>query len=279
MNEYRRCRHCGMSLTHEKKCPHCGADTEKPVQSSTAVKKNASLYKVLGIAAGGLAFGCILVFGIVMMMQYPKNHEPNLLPEQSADATVIKEDETSSEKTAEASQTETAEDLQAKNGIYSAGEYCVGTSIPAGTYIAVEESSTGLVLTVSADEAEETEYYCYPWVRGSVIFTVEDGQYLHATNCHLYDAEKVELTLNPFQVPGMFRVGTDIEPGTYHIKWYGEYGPRICEVYTQLTSTGPVVRSGSVAAVVESGELTEETTVTLQEGDILYLKGCVLQEP
>ena len=279
-----------MRMDHGKQCSHCGAgdlSAFEPYQETAVKKKRSPVYILIGVTAGVLAITCIVVFAVVMIVQ-TKDAAENTIPwisaESEENSAAEEEDkpEVTSAREEESSMQENVtipSDLGAETGIYDAGEYLVGEDFTAGTYIAVEEDEPGLVLTVSADEEETQDYYCYAWVRGSVIFEVEDGQYLHATNCRLYNVEKVDMTLDPFSHPGIFRVGVDIEPGTYVTEPYGEHGPRSCEVYSQLTPSGPVLCPGRVeiaddAFTMEGGY----ATVTVQEGEYLYLNGCILKK-
>lgn len=244
----KNCPGCGAPFDGNK-CPYCGN-----IQSSPN-KKSSSLVIASCIVAAVFILVAIMaaIFTFYFMPAAHTTHNA---------ATEIPAVETSAE--------------WIDGGIYEAGEYRVGDKFTAGTYAAVEESSAGLVLTVAADETEEQEYYSYVWTRGNVIFTVEDGQFIHATNCRIYKLDKVDITFDPFTHPGMFRTGIDIEPGTYNIQLYGEYGPRLCQVYSDITPSGSVIKSGSVNEVTEDGQLTEGTTVKLEEGDILYMRNCIL---
>ncbi|MBQ8725358.1 MAG: hypothetical protein IJY74_06805, partial [Oscillospiraceae bacterium] len=228
------CTGCGAPYSGNK-CPYCGN-----IQSLPKKKSNAFLAASCIVAA-------VLILVVIMTVIFTVYFMPAVRTSHSASAEI---------PVTKAS----AEWID--GGIYEEGEYLVGDKLPAGTYAAVEESSTGLVLTVAADESCEQEYYAYALTIGNVIFTVEDGQYLHGTNCRIYNLDKVNIKFDPFAKPGMFRAGTDIEPGTYNIQLYGEYGPRICQVYSDVTSVGPVIKSGSVNEIIEKGELTEKTTVT-----------------
>lgn len=106
--------------------------------------------------------------------------------------------------------------------MYKAGFYEVGKDLPAGEYLIIRDKLTKDVKTsviVTKDSEKEDEIFDES-VMGNVYVTLENGQYIEVKNGNIYPVDKAPSNTPEDKVykDGMYKVGKDIEAGTYDVK-------------------------------------------------------------
>ena len=163
---------------------------------------------------------------------------------------------------------------QRKSGKYQSGDYEVGTDVPAGTYFILSDGAGygDFYAGVYAAESMSSESEIYGGFYKNICYIVlEEGQYLHFSHSTMYALDSIENPYDPFKGGGMFLVGTDVEPGTYCITCDNDQYSGTYEIYSTITSSGPVVKD---SGYIESNDSTVE--ITLNDGEYLKMDFCQL---
>ena len=164
---------------------------------------------------------------------------------------------------------------------YESGTYAVGTDIPAGLYLAVADASNpdGLFLL---------DIYNRPVVKGSNMRSIKDidwwqnygyieleeGQYIELTWANLYPADKTDIHPDPWQTCGMFRVGTDIAPGTYILSGNSHDAPGEYSIYDSAKADANLIKEDYCF----DPDLGEAVKITLHDGEYLMTKFSIITE-
>ena len=161
------------------------------------------------------------------------------------------------------------------NGIYKSGNYEVGKDISEGTYIIVADGSNPTNLGIaeissSHDDNDEYAVLNNTWFHGNTYLKLEKGQFLHVSWATIYDAEKVDVKLNPYSKDGMYLVGKDIPAGIYELEL--DSGEHVYDysakyvIYSEMASPMPVQFS--------NGNFKDNKFVQLEEGQYVMFEDC-----
>lgn len=267
-----KCPKCGTEYTGTA-CPQCGYLTPPPPVMAEGRQQNTVVLVILGVVGGLLALVTMvaLVFG---MTHHTKKQSPELerssfskpdsIPDAPAEYVETTQADPEADKAAK-------QQWQQSKGIYESGDYAVGEDIPAGTYIILSNGVgygdfyCGVYAAPSMSSDSEI---WGDWSQNSLYIILEEGQYLHFSHSTLYDPEKSEIVLNPYQSSGMFQVGRDVDAGTYTLVGTYDQSGGMYTVYSALTSSGGVVRDSDYF------EYGEEVEVTLYEGEYIAMTHC-----
>lgn len=155
-----------------------------------------------------------------------------------------------------ASTTPKVEDKSIKAGMYK-----VGKDIPAGEYVlvttqqgyfSVNSDSTGTMGSIIANDN---------FTNRSII-TVKDGQYLDMKRCSAYpiaDAPAVNTQSGVLEA-GMYKVGTDLQPGEYKIESAGSG-------YVEVSSNS----AHSMGAIVSNDNFDGSKYISVKSGQYIKL--------
>lgn len=257
-----KCPKCGMEYSGTA-CTHCGYLTPPPTVLAED-GQNKSVLIVLCVVGGILA----VATGIVLMLGTQIHEKTSAEAEKSS---FSKPDNIPEVGRTESDLATGAGAQQQSKGIYESGDYAIGDDIPAGMYLFLsnELGYGDFYCSVHTSSSMSNESVIWhEWGQKSRYVILEEGQYLHFSHATLYDLEKSEIVLNPYQSSGMFQVGRDIEAGTYTLVGTYDQGGGGYTIYSALNSSGGVVRD------VGYFPYGDEAEVTLYEGEYIAMKHC-----
>lgn len=145
-----------------------------------------------------------------------------------------------------------------------AGTYKVGADIPAGEYVVIAKKS-GYIEVTADSTGEFSSIISNDNIKGNAYITVNDGEYLKIKNGEAYpvaDAPSVVPEDGVYK-DGMYLVGKDIEAGEYKVTLKSSMG------YIEVNSNS----SGTFDAIISNDNLTEDSYITIQDGQYLKLRG------
>lgn len=161
-----------------------------------------------------------------------------------------------------------------ENNIYRDGRvYECGVDIPEGEYIVVSsDSGYGdfyFGVYTRSDCTDDNELYG-GWYQGNMYVYLHEGQFVDFSHASMFRADDITISPTDNHYGAMYKVGKDIEPGTYRIKsteeWYGCQ----CTVYSSIDTVIPVERFSIYDEFYEDD--TEMNTFELSEGDYIRLE-------
>lgn len=122
-------------------------------------------------------------------------------------------------------QSNKTENTEAKDGVYKAGLYEVGKDLPAGEYVVMRTSldkNAKTTVLVSKDSKQSDVTY-EDTELGYVYVTLNNGEFINVQNGQLFLTSKAKENKPEDKVykDGMYKVGKDINPGTYEVKSLG----------------------------------------------------------
>lgn len=158
------------------------------------------------------------------------------------------------------------------------GVYEVGKDLPAGEYIAFQDSDD----SVASLELRKTEYktgsedeiISYHFFN-NVYITVKEGQFIEFESCNLYPVEDAP-TINETDAKErsiMLKVGKDIAPGNYII--YSNENSALSYSFFQVTILRDIDNYQKI--VMNGSGFQGEQKVQLQEGQYLELEWCSIK--
>lgn len=148
---------------------------------------------------------------------------------------------------------------------YNEGMYKVGSDIAPGEYVFLTQSSSSSYICVSSDSNQD-DIIENAIFTNSYFMTIEDGQYIEASDCLFFKAEGYMLTQNNDGVipEGMYRVGIDIDAGEYKVVTEGDDSGYWC-----------IFTSSKIPQDIYSNHIFENSTyLTLTEGQYVYFNDC-----
>lgn len=161
-----------------------------------------------------------------------------------------------------------------KNNIYRGGQvYECGVDIPEGEYVVVSsDSGYGdfyFGVYTRSDCTDDNELYG-GWYQGNMYVYLHEGQFVDFSHASMFRADDITISPADNHYGAMYKVGKDIEPGTYRIKSTEEgYGCQ-CTVYSSIDTVIPVERFSIYDEFYEDD--TEMNTFELSEGDYIRLE-------
>lgn len=148
---------------------------------------------------------------------------------------------------------------------YASGMYKVGTDIPAGEYVLVQDDSTLAYFQVSSSSDGKFEsIVANDNFDGRSIITVSDGQYLNVTRANIYSIDKAPAINKSagYLTDGMYRVGIDIPAGEYKIVPTDNVSG-----YYELAEDS----SHLFSSIIGNGLISNEQYLTIEDGQYLKL--------
>ncbi len=143
----------------------------------------------------------------------------------------------------------------------------VGKDFPADEYFFSGNDTYGGGVVVWDSKIEDV--LCVADVDNSLYLTLKEGQFLMSVNCDMYRLEKSFKENDPFACPGMFKVGFDLEAGTYNVLPYGNAGQPCVRVHKES-----VYDMDSFLG----NFLPENGKIKVKKGDYLELDNCILEK-
>lgn len=146
---------------------------------------------------------------------------------------------------------------------YTDGTYTVGEDLDAGEYFFYPAASTASIQVYGDDKY--IEKILAESFSGGYFLTLETGEVLIVEGAQFASASSVELSAGATLYAYMYRVGTDIEPGSYRLTPDG------------VTQARYIVYNSSDARqrqAVASGEFDEQIVIEVEQGQYLHLIHC-----
>lgn len=174
---------------------------------------------------------------------------------------------------------------------YEAGDYEIGTDIPAGLYLAVADTPDDSygdfyfgIYDRPYSESESTPAIGGGWQQNYYYIELEEGEYIHFSWAKLYPFSESSQKLDPYSSTGMFMVWSDIPGGTYTLKADSDYDGE----FSVLNSAGVPEKYAENAVISDDiyGDdagtffipMGETAEVTLGEEQYLKTKFCHVVE-
>ncbi len=149
---------------------------------------------------------------------------------------------------------------------YPAGNYTVGSDLPAGLYAAVYEPKTTFgdqfLLEV---RGRNGEVLVGGYTNRCRYLELTEGQTVSFQNSVLYRAEYTRHMPDPFGNAGMYWVGHDVPAGTYTVRNVSDSG--MCAVFDG---------AGTDAQVLTARTIRSDYEITLHDGEFIELRNCYL---
>lgn len=251
----RECSNCGATWEEGNICPYCKSVNykEKNIIVNDNMKKKTGKTAMIVLAVS-LSFLTATVIGVIYF-SYSKVMK--IIPNQN-----------SYDYSSESSLSESNKAYQKEKGIYTGGILEVGKDIPEGEYLLmppVTASNTYFFIEIFTDaEANDDSNIFSERGQNCAYVELEKGTFIDASYLVIYDIDKNDIELDPFSYSGMYKVGRDLDAGTYKIKSDGDYSVNY-SIYKSLNSIAPVVK--------ESGYLDREEyiEVTLTDGEYIEI--------
>ena len=229
------CIHCGTKWKEGDVCPNCGRPVDPPAPNPArdGDGKSGTVWIVLA-----------LVFGLGLFLPMVDNGAMLRI-------------------------------LNREKGIFGSGFYEVGKDLPAGEYIAVLNDNTpaeffSLGVYTSAPMSAENQLM-YGSFRDCQLLVLEEGLYIYFLDGTLYDMEKHENPSDPFRSGGMYKVGRDLEAGTYTFENTDGQDFGMYTLYTSIDFIAPITRD---SGVVSAGKTAQ---IELHEGEYIEMRDCCLK--
>ena len=154
--------------------------------------------------------------------------------------------------------------------LLSDGKYLVGVDLPAGDYIIYGNNFLfdGILAgsyKIYSSSAADAKKICSKTVGNWSFISLEDGQYIDLNRCYLYDISKTDLVNT--KTDGEFRVGIDIPAGEYRLR-------ETSSLNCYSVDSGYTAYDKTVGFHMVDGQ----DYVTVEDGQLLDLSGCVIDE-
>lgn len=169
----------------------------------------------------------------------------------------LKDTKTETELETEASGTEIP--------VYSAGQYKVGTDIPADVYYIYADTDKWYSACKLTKDANGNDYVLYESFDTNYIVEVKDGEYFELSNSYAipYEYAPVAEPEDGYLYEGFYVVGADIPAGEYKVEAYEDATWASFAIYADLRDD------------LEDYESVEgKRYIELQEGQYVKLSDC-----
>lgn len=273
------CETCGtIQPATNKFCTHCGEDLKKEIIKGGSSEDKKKIRSIVL---------CVVLIVAVVVAMVLSNVFHDLISEEktvegeeiSIELPEISMPEISLPDISDFTVSEMDVNGVSSNSVdyYPVGEYVVGVDIPAGEYLLCSDdlgdNTPEWFGEAYASLSDDTEEIFGSWFQYSRYAKLEDGQYLDLSWCNAYDVSSHTIENDPFEHPGMFKVGVDVEAGTYEVKAIDENSMHFYYVHDSLEDFDD-------AAMFDyfRENYGKKTEVTLKEGQYLELFCCVIEE-
>lgn len=163
------------------------------------------------------------------------------------------------------------------DGYYPEGFYQIGIDIPEGIYflrgeVLVDED--GMLLSDACYDVNSNGDSDRGWFQFCRYVELRGQGSIDLTFCDAYDISVADIHGDPFEHPGMFIVGRDLDPGTYKLVDTAPDGNSM--VYAVYDSLDEVYGY----SLYDMGNLDAKDgdEITLTDGQILEMQWCVLAD-
>ncbi len=157
--------------------------------------------------------------------------------------------------------------------MFEEGDYEIGTEIPDGVYIVLANDEIDNIAYQSIyGGSDDDENGDGGWFKYSTIVSVRGEGVFEMIRATAYSIDSFDMENDPFEHEGMFRVGVDLEPGTYRAVSSSPDDP-----YGMWTVHDSVYEI-DYDKIHKDGNYdhAEDLEITVREGQVLQLENCHL---
>ncbi len=169
-----------------------------------------------------------------------------------------------------------------EDGVFQAGTYQIGEQFPEGTYIFLPNFTSGNTGTLNIYSDLSCQYPISQEysLDGERIVEVTGDNCIKFSYATAYNLDMhPEIVNSPQRTDGMFIVGRDIDEGTYTLK--SKYSTDSeWNIYSSVDAIYPTLKSSGLLIQEDEENNSEQNDnqITLEYGDILELKDCLIDE-
>ena len=157
--------------------------------------------------------------------------------------------------------------------VYESGSYVVGTDIPAGDYVLVENSDAVFAsVIVRSGSSEDADLVAYHLINNRAVIRLRAGTWLtlsEATACPLGMAG--DYLMGKLSGEGGYLVGSMLPAGRYIVSPMEKAPLSSYSVYDGILGTD--------ARLTKFEALSDNVEIELGEGDYIELSGCTIDMP
>ena len=162
--------------------------------------------------------------------------------------------------------TVTIEEKEPEKTVLDAGKYEVGKDIKADEYLLIANGDAEIKLLRGEDSGNPDNVITSVSFKTSIYVNIVGCSFIELKNCKIYDLGSVPARIDSGAYKnGMFKVGKDLEAGTYSVNKVVSSQTGTYKVLSKPYST-----EGTVS-VQASGTVTKETTISLKAGQYILL--------
>lgn len=162
-------------------------------------------------------------------------------------------------------------------GYYPEGTYQIGVDIPEGIYFLRGEVYTDGYGTLTSDARYDIDSDSGSdggWFQFCRYVELRGHGSIDLISCDAYDISAADVHGDPFEHPGMFIVGRDLDAGTYRLADTSPYGNGMAyAVYDSLDEV-----HGDSIFDVGNFDAKDGDEITLTDGQIIEMQWCVLAD-
>lgn len=245
--------------------------------SDSAAKKekidvtNAGVIALIGIAVAAAA---LFVSMVMMINRDGEFYDEYRNESKTSSVETIEERNEETERREVSSTYDAGWDEISNDGVYEAGTYEIGTEIPDGVYIVIaNENDTNIAYQAIYADRDQEEQKSGGWFKYSTIVNVRGDGYFSTIRGTTYNIDSFDMENNPFEHEGMFRVGVDLAPGTYHaVSSSSDDSSGIWTVHDSVYD----IDYDKIYYDGNFDDYAENLEITVKEGEVLQLKNCHL---
>lgn len=150
---------------------------------------------------------------------------------------------------------------------YGPGNLIVGKDIPAGEYVVAAESGRRSAYVCAWEDVDRSGIAINDNTPTQTIIEVSDGQLLELDRAKAYPFDEFPHELLDARGEGTWKVGVDLEPGTYLATQVGDTSAYWC-IWDSMAPGRRIVKNGNFEGV---------DYIVVEEGDYLELDRCSIE--
>lgn len=149
-----------------------------------------------------------------------------------------------------------------------AGTYKIGVDLPEGEYVFLATKAMGYIEVASDSTGELSSIISNDNVTGHTYIKVNEGEYLKLRGGEAYSVSEAPSLIPEDGVykDGTYIVGKDIPAGEYRVTVNSSTGMGYIEVASNSR--------GTLDSIITNDNLTEDSYITVQDGQYLKLSGA-----
>lgn len=153
--------------------------------------------------------------------------------------------------------------------IYDSGTYSVGSDIPAGDYVVIENQDAMFASVIVREDADEdSDLVSHHLINGQAAIRLNPGTWVTFSEARAYPLSQAPRIESDTCGEGGYLVGETLPAGTYQLYLVDKAPLSSYSVYDGILGTD--------AQLTKFEVLHDATTIALSDGDYIELSGCGL---